>query len=80
MTAIEFDEDDIGKEVVHGSETVGRVVNVEHGTAYVEADPDLTDTLKTKLGWSAETAESVPIQDEAVSTVTDDEVLLSQSI
>lgn len=44
-------ESDEGKRVIHGDETVGRVIAIEDGTPYVEPGPSITDTLLAKLGW-----------------------------
>jgi hypothetical protein len=82
MSAIVLSEDEVGKEVVHGDDTVGRVVDVEYGTAYVDPDPGLTDTLMAKIGWAdgKEDAESYPLQEEAIQQVTDDEVRLREDL
>jgi hypothetical protein len=71
--------EDEGKQVVRGDEQIGRIVSVEHGTAYVDPDPNLTDTIKSKLGWTEGTGdeETYPLQEEAIETVTDDEVRLA---
>ncbi|EJN59753.1 hypothetical protein SAMN04487950_3207 [Halogranum rubrum] len=75
--ATNITEDDEGKSVVGADgEQVGRVVNVEHGTAYVEADPGLTDTIKAKLGWGDTSEDSYPLQEQSVEAVTDDEIKL----
>jgi hypothetical protein len=81
-TETEFDDDDVGKKVVHGDDTVGRVTDVEYGTAYVDPDPGLTDKLKAKLGWSdgAGDEDTFPIQSAAVAEVTDDEVRLTRDL
>jgi len=76
----ELTSDDEGKAVVSGDETLGRVVDVEHGTAYVDPDPDITDTIMSKLGWSDETArnETYPLSGESVVEVTTDEVRVEE--
>jgi len=75
MTA-EITQEDEGKPVVRENDTLGRIVNVEHGTAYVDPDPSVTDTIMSKLGWSDETKrdETYPLADKSVVEVTSDEV------
>lgn len=71
-------ENDEGKPVVHGTETIGRVVSVDHGTAYVDPDPGVTDTVKSKLGWADKDEETYPLQEANVARVTDDEIQLDE--
>lgn len=73
-------DDDEGKRVVRGQDTVGRVVDVEHGTAYVDPDPGLTDTVKSKLGWGDADEDTYPLQDETIEEITDDEIRLQSSL
>lgn len=73
-------ENDEGKRVVRGDDAVGRVVNVEQGTAYVDPDPDLTDTIKSKLGWGGEKEDAYPLQEDMIDTITDDEIRLRTSL
>lgn len=71
-------EDDEGKRVVDETgEEIGIVSDVEHGTAYVTPDPGITDTLMAKLGWDDRDEETYPLQEEAIESVTDDEIRLS---
>lgn len=76
-----FTEDDEGKTVVNDEgEEVGMVATVEHGTAYVDPDPGLTDTIKSTLGWGdSDDEDTYPLQEESVASVTDDEVHLGSS-
>lgn len=69
-------EDEEGKTVVHGGETVGRIVDVEHGTAFVDPEPGITETLLSKLGWADRDEDTYSLQEEAIERVTDDEVRL----
>lgn len=71
---VQATDDDEGKRVVRGEETVGRVVEVEHGTPYVDPDPGITETLKAKLGWAEADDEAYPLQDQTIEEVTDDEI------
>ncbi|WP_255167003.1 hypothetical protein [Natrononativus amylolyticus] len=73
----QFSDDDIGKTVVNANgDEVGIVSAVEHGTAHVEPDPGITDTIKAKLGWEGTGEEAYPLQEQAVASVTDDEIRL----
>jgi hypothetical protein len=70
-------DDDIGKRVVNASgDEVGMVVDVDHGTAHVEPDPGLTDSIKATLGWGDGDEDTYPLQEAAVNRVTDDEIHL----
>lgn len=82
MQQMEFTDDDEGKKVVHGSETVGRVVDVEHGTAYIDPDPGLTDKIEAKLGWGdqASDEDTYPLQEQSVEAITEDEIQLSDQL
>ena len=72
--SVQFTEDDIGKTVV---DAVGVVSAVRYGTIYVDPDPDITTRVKTTLGWEDTGDEDeYPLQDAAVSTVTNDEIRL----
>ena len=72
-------DDDEGKPVVNvDGDTVGRIVEVDHGTAYVEPDPGLTDTVLSKLGWADADEEAYPLQEASIGRVTDDEVRLTE--
>ena len=75
----QFTDDDIGKRVVNADgDEVGMVADVEHGTAHVEPDPGITDSIKARLGWSESGEDTYPLQEEAVGRVTDDEIRLSR--
>lgn len=72
-----FTDDDEGKTVINDDgENVGIVSDVEHGTAYVDPDPGLTDKVMAKLGWDERDEETYPLQEESVESVTDDEIRL----
>ena len=73
----QFTDDDVGKTVVNANgDDVGIVAEVDHGTAHVEPDPGITDTIKAKLGWSGRDTETYPLQEGAVAEVTGDAVRL----
>lgn len=70
-------ESDEGKRVVsEDGEEVGRIVEVEDGTAHVDPDANLEKTLKSKIGMTDEDEGSFTFDASSVSDVTDDEVRL----
>ena len=77
----EFTDDDIGKTVVNANgEEVGIVADVEHGTAHVQPDPGVTDTIKAKLGWGGTDEDAYPLQEGSVAQVTDDQIHLESDL
>lgn len=79
---IDVTEDEEGKRVVRGDETIGRVIDVRHGTAYVDPDPGLTETMMSKLGWADASDEegTYPLQEESISRITDDSIELESTL
>lgn len=75
--AFEITEEEVGKKIVdsNGNE-VGLVTEVRHGTAYVDADPSLTDKLMSKLGWEHTDDDAYPLQKSKIAEITDDEIRL----
>ncbi|QWC20209.1 PRC-barrel domain containing protein [Halorubrum sp. 2020YC2] len=72
-------DDDEGKAVVDSNgEQIGMIAEVRSGTAYVDADPSLADTVLSKLGWSDADGDDYPLQENRIHTVTDDEVRLNE--
>jgi hypothetical protein len=77
MSATQLTEDDQGKRVVSSDgEKIGMISEVRGGTAYVDPDPGMFDTIKAKLGWEDVDEDSYPLQRSEVSEVTDDEIRL----
>lgn len=77
----QFTDVDEGKRVVNADgDEVGIIADVEHGTAHVEPDPGMTDSIKAKLGWGDSGEDTYPLQEEAVGRVTDDEVRLERDL
>ena len=71
--------DDEGKNVMNANgDAVGRVTSVEHGTAHVDPDPGLTDTIRSKLGWGDADEDSYQLDAESIETVSDDEIHLNR--
>ncbi|MUV86143.1 PRC-barrel domain containing protein [Natronomonas sp. CBA1123] len=74
-------DDDEGKAVVdaHG-EKIGMVTEVRSGTAYVNADPGITDTIRSKLGWGDADQDDYALEENRIHTVTDDEIRLKDGL
>jgi hypothetical protein len=71
--------DDEGKSVVNATgDTIGRVVSVEHGNAYVDPDPGLTDTIRSKLGWGEADQDNYQLDAASIESVSDNEIYLSR--
>lgn len=78
-TDVTLTEDDEDKNVVDADgNPVGRVMRVEHGKAYVDADQGPTDTIRAKLGWDDGDEETYPLDTSMIKTVTDDEIHLKK--
>ncbi|EJN61438.1 hypothetical protein [Halogranum rubrum] len=72
-------DDEVGKKVIAADgDEIGLVTEVRHGTAYVDADPSLTDKLMSKLGWEHTDDDAYPLQKSEIETITDDEIRLRQ--
>ncbi len=79
MAKMSYTDDDVGKTVVNAEgRTVGTVTAVRHGTAYVDPDPGMFDRVKAKLGWEDVDDDTYPLQENEVSTITDDEIRLQR--
>lgn len=73
-------DDDEGKAVVDSSgRKIGMVTEVKSGTAYVNADPGLTDSIRSKLGWGEADEDDYALERSRIDTVTDDEIRLKNS-
>jgi hypothetical protein len=77
MSSTQLTEKDEGKKVVSADgDEIGRITEVRGGTAHVDPDPGMFDTVKAKLDWGDAGEDSYPIQADHVGNVTDDEVRL----
>jgi len=56
------------------------VTEVRSGTAYVNADPGITDTIRSKLGWGDADQEDYALEENRIHTVTDDEIRLKDGL
>jgi len=81
MARTNLTHDDKGKRVVNSTgDEVGMISEVEGDMAYVDPDPGITDTIRSKLGWEDKDQEDYVLEPNRVDTVTDDEVRLSDNI
>ena len=72
-------EDDERKAVVDiGGTEVGRVIEVNRGTAYVEPDPEVTDVIRSKLGWSDTDEGSYQLDANSVERIYGNEIHLDK--
>lgn len=72
-----FTDDDRGKPVENADgETVGTIESVEGDVAHVRPNPDVVDSVKSSIGWDSRVDESLPLDGDAVSDVTDEAVRL----
>ncbi|MFC4439767.1 MULTISPECIES: hypothetical protein [Natrialbaceae] len=77
----EITVEDGGKPVIDSEGTeIGVVTDVDddEGTAYVEPNQDLGGEPKTRLGWGSDTQSEYPLRNDAIDTVTDDEIQLRE--
>lgn len=74
-------DEDEGKKVVDADgEEIGMVSGVRGGTAYVEPNPGIGDSMMAKLGWENVDEDDYPLPTEAVARVTEDEVRLRRRL
>ena len=78
--ATDVTADDEGKPVVYQGDTVGRVVEVENGTAHVDPDPSLAETVLSKLGWADAEEDTIPLHGDSIAEVTDDELRIDVDV
>jgi hypothetical protein len=66
-----------GKPVVESDGTrIGIVSGVRDGTAYVEPNPGITDSVRSKLGWERVDTDDYPLAESEIQNITDDEIRL----
>lgn len=79
MERSQLTEDDKGKSVVDSNGTkVGMISDVRNGSAYVDPDPGITDSIRSKLGWGEADEEDYRMESRRVEKVSDDEVHLKR--
>lgn len=77
MERTKIADDDEGKRVVNSTgKKIGMIAEVRNGAAYVDPDPGLTDSIRSKLGWGDADQDDYRLESGRVATITDDEVRL----
>jgi len=75
----DIDESVEGYSVVNASgDEIGIVSDVRGGTAYVDPNPGLTDTIRSKLGWNDPDAEDFPLRGDQIDAIGDDRIHLKR--
>jgi len=70
-------DSDEGKRVVNSEGSkIGMISEVRDGTAFVDPDPGITDSIRSKLGWGDADADDYQLESNRIHTITDDEVRL----
>ncbi|ODR81873.1 hypothetical protein BG842_24220 [Haladaptatus sp. W1] len=74
---IALTEDDQGKRVIEADGTaVGMVTEVRHGTAHVEADPSVVETLQTELDTGGNNENTYAFSEGDIERIEDDTIVL----
>ena len=74
-----FSDDDEGKRVVNADgDEIGVIETVKGGSAHVNPDPGITDTIKSRLGWGDSDEETYELDERNVESITDDEVRIER--
>lgn len=73
--------DDKGKRVVNfNGDNVGVVSGVEGDAAHVSPDAELSDVIRSKLGWSDMNESEYVLPNDQIEAVTDEEIRLKNDI
>ena len=74
-------EEDEGKRVVNVSgDRIGVISGVRNGSVFVDPNPGITDTIKSKLGWENVDEDDYSLKHSKIDRVTDDEVRLKRDL
>ena len=72
---------DEGKRVVNeAGDEIGIVAEVDAGTAHVDPNPGIADTIMAKLGWQDADEETYQLPSSDVMEITDDLVRIRRDI
>lgn len=75
----QFTDDDEGKRVVNADgDEIGVIETVKGGSAHVNPDPGITDTIKSRLGWGDSDEETYELDERNVESISDDEVRIER--
>ncbi len=78
---VEFSAEDEGKQVVTSDgDTVGTLRSVEGSMAHIEADTDLSQSVRRRLGWTEENAGTYQLQASSVEDIDDEEIRLKEDL
>ncbi|SMO48548.1 PRC-barrel domain containing protein [Halorubrum cibi] len=79
MERTKVSDDDEGKRVVNSKgKKIGMVTQVKNGKAYVDPDPGIADSIRSKLGWGDADADDYLLESGRIDGITDDEVRLKR--
>ncbi|GAA0522800.1 hypothetical protein SAMN04488066_105147 [Halorubrum aquaticum] len=79
MERTKISDDDEGKRVVNSKgKKIGMVTEVENGKAYVDPDPGITDSIRSKLGWRDADSDDYLLESRRIASINDDEVRLKR--
>jgi hypothetical protein len=74
-------DDDEGKTVVNANgEKIGVVSGVRGGRAYVDPDPGITTSIRSKLGWQDVDEDDYPLPETSIDEITADQIRLEQDL
>ena len=74
-------QDEEGKPVVDADgNDIGVIAAVQGGTAHVNIDPGLAETVKAQLGWDEASGDTYPIQPEMIASISTNEVQLQHRL
>lgn len=77
MERSDLTDDDKGKRVVnYNGDKVGVVSGIDGDDAHVAPDAGLSDSTRSKLGWSDKEESDYVLPSERVDTISDDEIRL----
>lgn len=72
-------DDDEGKMVTNANgKKVGIVSEVRDGMAYVDPDPGITDSIRSRLGWGDADQDDYRLERNRIGSITDDEIKLKK--
>ena len=79
MERTKISDDDDGKRVVNSKgKKIGMVTQVKNGKAYVDPDPGIADSIRSKLGWGDADEDDYLLESGRIDSITDDEVRLKR--
>lgn len=79
MDRTRISEDDEGKRVVNfKGKKIGMISDVRNGRAYVDPDPGITDSIRSRLGWGDADEDDYRLEARRIEKITDDAVHLKK--